>query len=298
MKKVVFIVIVSLMTLSCPFYSYEDNTHQELTRKAIDIATKNGLPADFFKDTEKTAIINGSGQNKEGEDYTIYWITEEGTCDKRKKVHTFGGLIGQSETFNHFSSAVMWGSPASEKIVEFFNDAVELWKQGNKNDAAFILGRACHLVEDMTQPQHALDESHCPVWLFCALGLYNRSYLENFTEGHIVAHWPELCEYNSQVWDYANYTSLISQNSAYGCEDCTEYLSYFFNARQKGIEQGSPLENNFTLAQLWQWFPEQEIDIAAGSFNLPFQMPHECDDKTYGHGYQGTQYLFLEKGIL
>ena len=188
MKKMFLGILVGTLALSSHFYGYEDHTHQELTKKAIEFALIKGVPEDFFKDSEIMAIVNGAGMgpgirgggepNKyDGEDYTAYYFDEEYSCKDNRKVRKY---VCKTESFSHFENGMFDAKSAEFEFRRFFNDAVALWEDGNKIDAAFILGRACHLVEDMAQPQHAMNEAHLDKKR-CGIPP-NISFLEEYTE--------------------------------------------------------------------------------------------------------------------
>ena len=150
--KVVAIVIVTIF-FSLIGFSYEDITHQRLTDQAVKIAVaKGGVPQSFYEHYSQ-AIINGAGAQKwygrhAGEDYTKYWISKR-HC--KLKVHPYRF---RAEPLNHFHNWRL-GKPAIVKCRQFYRDAVRVWLHGDKEQAAFILGRALHLIEDMAQPHRS-----------------------------------------------------------------------------------------------------------------------------------------------
>ncbi len=186
MKRILYCLLglVLLVPTRAPF-GYEDQTHQALTRQAVKIATQNGVPATFFTDDQVKAIINGAGEGPgvrgggdpvatDGEDYTRY---------KSKGCDGVVPYVYKWEPLNHFAGGMLIGGPAYVRFVTFYDDAVHLWKVGNRKDAAFILGRAIHLIEDMAQPQHASNEAHPDK---CYFGYGPKlSFLEEMTEAQV-----------------------------------------------------------------------------------------------------------------
>ena len=172
-----FTVIATVCSLVS--FPYEDLTHQKLTDQAVKVAvSKGGVPQSFYDDYHQL-IINGAGQPKQGEDYTQYHYDYGGRC-----WHSLTVVKDRApwEPLNHFATGLYWGDPAWVRFLTFWKDALWLWNHDHKADAAFILGRAVHLVEDMSQPQHAMDEMHYPHHF---LFPYHPSFLENFTEAHV-----------------------------------------------------------------------------------------------------------------
>ncbi len=146
-------------------------------------------------------VIAGAGLHDIGEDYT--GCSKIGSCPKRAVRQWW-----PAEVLNHFKGGLRWGGPAYASFVRFYGDAVDLWNSGNKTDAAFTLGRALHLIEDMAQPQHAMDEKHLHLPLF---HWNNPSFLEEFTEANIGnAPATSYCansrnDYGSRIADISRY---------------------------------------------------------------------------------------------
>ncbi|HQO19074.1 MAG TPA: hypothetical protein PK747_10230 [Acidobacteriota bacterium] len=177
--KAIIVFVVFLFSQLCLMVAYEDNTHKSLTTRALEIA-KDSIGELYSNNELRTAVIAGAG-SQDGEDYTTYdidWKTAKCEIEKTKLKYI---PASTTEPLNHFKSGILSGGPAKDKFEKFWDDAVKLWKKGNKSDAAFILGRACHLIEDMAQPQHAMDESHCNK-NYLGAPIENISFLEEFTE--------------------------------------------------------------------------------------------------------------------
>lgn len=53
---------------------------------------------------------------------------------------------------------------AMDLVVEYYSNALNLWKYNKLNDSLYFLGAALHIIQDMTIPQHAnirlLDDHH------------------------------------------------------------------------------------------------------------------------------------------
>ena len=303
MKRTSHMAVVTIMSLILGVTStegYEDNTHQRLSQRAIQVAANNagaqGVPpnlvslfvySDGTMNTLGLQVISGAGApesegDKAGEDYTTYDINWQCPVEVTPK-HS------SSEPLNHFGTGLLWGGPACVKFQQFMDHAVKLWKLDKKPQAAFILGRALHLVEDMAQPQHALDEAHYPytTWHWIPVGgFYNPSFLEFFTEAHITDQngYPttlqqDFCPENG---GYPDYTGLIGGVDAYGCEFCSQPLDYFFDSAHRSEALRAPAGKQFTISDLKSWFPGQQFDAVASSYSLPFQLVGKpCDTKNY-----------------
>ena len=149
-KRFVFILFVAIGLL---VHGYEDLTHQGLTRQAVQVA-KTGIGSDLYN--LRQLIINGAGEGPEargepqdndgvktdGEDYTKYNIDWSDCHDPIRP------YVSCTEPFNHFRNGILTGIPAWVRSITFYNEAVGLWRRGYKQQAAFILGRGLHLVED------------------------------------------------------------------------------------------------------------------------------------------------------
>jgi hypothetical protein len=95
-------LILGFALAAHPARAYEDQSHQQLTRRALQIAREysSDLPDTFGADKEwGLQIIAGAGRHEgagmlglptDGEDYTIYRI--EGDCDV--KVRKWGSPAG------------------------------------------------------------------------------------------------------------------------------------------------------------------------------------------------------------
>ena len=192
MKREWTIVVLALMTMffgATSVGGYEDVTHQKLTPRAVQVADNNaqGVPPDLvalFVDSQGnikdlgTQTIAGAGDPTWGEDYSRYDIY--GPCPP-----VVNRKLDSNEPLNHFATGLLRADPAWIRFLTFWNDAITLWRQGNRPAAAFILGRAMHLVEDMAQPQHAMDEMHYPGGHWWLWWVRHPSFLENFTEAHV-----------------------------------------------------------------------------------------------------------------
>lgn len=214
----VILLAISLTMVLLPVGSYEDNTHQALTKRALEVAMGHdtSIPGDFSPLMPLgLQVIAGAGLHDIGEDYTAYFID----WDCPVKVITWPWI---AESLNHFDTFKLWGGPAYDVFLKFYSDAVGLWHRGRRAEAALILGRALHLIEDMAQPQHALDESH----LSFKYARINPSFLEFFTEAHIQPQSTGFCPENG---GYPDYSALIGGLDAYGSEFCSQAPDYFFN---------------------------------------------------------------------
>ena len=176
MERVTVVIVTSAIALV--FGAYEDNTHQALTKQALIVAKAHSpdFPMQLLWDQPLgQSIIAGAGAPNAGEDYTKYAVFWD-SCNG-DPVWRWGDW---TEPLNHFRTGFLNGQPGATVFVRFYHDAVELWKRGEKPEAAFILGRAVHLIEDMAQPQHAMDEAHVPI-------LFRASFIEEDVEANVKA---------------------------------------------------------------------------------------------------------------
>ena len=331
------LVVATLLIASTGLLGYEDLTHQQLAKRAVQVAAANtgGIPTDLvgqFVDAQGRIkdlgqqVINGAGHTpskwkdakhtspddpEAGEDYTGYGI---GECWAVAK------WPDGSEPVNHFASGELAGSKAYVKFLQFRRDAVLLWKHNKKAEAAFILGRALHMVEDMAQPQHALNEWHYPYrtfWIGTVVGQYNPSYLEAFAESHIdgpdgtrTTPVDKLCEYNYGQAQYPDYTPLIAGLGRFGCNGCATYRDYFDNALETSVDTAyaSPdpgpaiLTRAFTSEQLEGWFnPDPQYPMFTpllSAMDLPFQFVGDgCGVKTYKESAAARKPDYWKDGI-
>jgi hypothetical protein len=236
-----------------------------------------------------------------GEDYTGYRIAG---CEGVEK------WPDGKEPLNHFADGMYGGGPAFESYVRFYLDAVNLWKQGKRAEAAFILGRALHLIEDMAQPQHAMNEEHYPFhqlrwhglpipWTF---GHFNPSFLEAFTEAHITDQngYPTTLEQDFCLENggYPDYTALIGDVDAFGCQFCSQPLDYFFDSAHKSEALRAPAGPSFNTSQLRTWFPSLQIGPLGNSLELPFQfVDAPCGTKEYKQSRDYTSSDFFSASI-
>lgn len=209
LRKVLY-TLVTITLLSLNALSYEDKTHKALTDKAVKyVLSEIGELASY-----KDQIIAGSGAGPEGtdrkpidsdgEDYTRYKPEKQNKCLVSKKAHPY---VDKKEPLRHFNGKMGPFGPASARFVEMWEDAVDYWKNGDKVGAAFILGRLCHLVEDLAQPQHAVDESHSDKNYY-GLPIQDLSFLEEFTEANIVNDKPDNDYCANSRFDYSGQIAI------------------------------------------------------------------------------------------
>jgi hypothetical protein len=317
--EILAFVSLGLLLRAVPLPGYEDNTHQQLTKRSLVVAAIKApsLPGDFASPNGDIGslgrqVIAGAGKGPDeappgdrdpaktdGEDYTDYDI-QKCPLKVKPRVHRF-------EPLNHFLTGMLRHGPALNMFIKFYRDAVDLWKKDKRGEAAFILGRAIHLIEDMAQPQHAMDEAHLSWDVLRATSgwkrtVYNPSFVEFFAEAHIQDRTgqrttPEyaLCEYNVLQTSYVDYTPLIAGLDAFGCDGCLSFGDYFRNAvdASKDSVYLSPdnssglLVRQFTSAQMESWFnvtPQYPMFTPLPStMDLPFQYVRAagCDTKMY-----------------
>ena len=86
--------------------------------------------------------------------------------------HINEGAVWADQDFkssNHFynpttKKGLFGRKTAMDLGVEYYNESIELWKQGDFNKSLFYFGASIHIIQDMTIPQHAnirlLDNHH------------------------------------------------------------------------------------------------------------------------------------------
>lgn len=58
--------------------------------------------------------------------------------------------------YNPYKKKGLYGRQSAMDLgVNYYNDAITLWKKGEFNDSQFNFGAALHIIQDMTIPQHA-----------------------------------------------------------------------------------------------------------------------------------------------
>ncbi|MGA9750648.1 MAG: CARDB domain-containing protein [Acidobacteriota bacterium] len=265
MRRILYYLLgLALLVPTRAPFGYEDQTHQALTRQAVKIATQDGVPATFFTDDQVKAIIAGSGKGPEsghepdktdGEDYTKYKI-EWSKCPD-----PVTPKVSEGEPLHHFASSMLFKHPALPTFLRFYGDAVLLWKKGYRRQAAFILGRAIHLVEDMAQPQHAMNEAHPPYWvtrLGIPLAAPNISFVEEYAEANIRSGG-QLCE----RWQY-DYAGAIGQLGPEPLDTSFPWMAVPDMAQKSRAEGQRYLEEQAS-------FTRQEVNAAFGtSYKDPF----------------------------
>ena len=181
---------------------------------------------------------------------------------------------------------MLGGGPAFSYFVQFYQDAIALWKKGDKGDAAFILGRAVHLMEDMAQPQHASDESHPSLPLDIKL---KPSFLEYFTE-HYLPKANGAVNGGDCEAERADYASLIASCQNY--EDGGSTRLFNEMTADSTVIGNSFRGESFTYQQLNQYYgtyagspgypPWTPLTMISGvDVSLPFQDKAACSRVPY-----------------
>ncbi len=286
---------------------YEDLTHQQLSKRAVQVAGSNAqaIPPELvalFVDSQGNIkslgqqIIAGAGEGPgarggggpvatDGEDYTRYRIIH---C-KEAKPH-----VATWEPLNHFAGGMAIGGPAADRFVKFYQDAVDLWRKGNRKDAAFIFGRALHLVEDMAQPQHASDEAHPDK---CYFGYGPKlSFLEEFTEAQIngMGLCPERGDSPPRV-----YPGLIAEVSEY--ESLWRPLQALIEMEALGYTEGVRYKGySFTANRLNDWYPSpQPLQVLCTPEGqcIDLMLPFQFSDGGHQLGSCGTRIYIRQARI-
>lgn len=111
-------------------------THQYITRVAL-IILSNDLVSNPLN-SYTTALAEASDlPDKDENDYAFSWHFYDPDTGKNYN--------GGSDT-------------ALSKLIEHYNQAVRLYNNNNVTDAIEELGRACHYVEDLSEPHHASNK--------------------------------------------------------------------------------------------------------------------------------------------
>jgi len=177
-------VVLCLMVGIYGFQAYENLTHQQLTKRAVQVAGNNaqGVPPDLvalFVDSNGNIkdlgqqLINAAGKLEVGEDYT------DDNIDKTNCSSWVVHLVGVDASNDHYVGPFEEGKRAEAEFLHHYQDAVDLWKHGNHRGAAFVLGRCLHLIEDMAAVQHVYNEDHS------ILTRPSRSFIEDLVEANI-----------------------------------------------------------------------------------------------------------------
>ena len=266
-QLLVFAVLVAGAT-AWQVGGYEDLTHQGLTQQALKVAAgkDSSIPLELRPPQGALAkqVIYGSGKGPEpghdpdktdGEDYTKYKI------DWSKCSDPVIPKVSEGEPLHHFASSMYGAPPALPTFIRFYNHAVLLWKKGYKPQAAFILGRAIHLVEDMAQPQHAMNEAHPPYWVTrfgIPLAAPNISFLEEYVEANMKEGGT-----NCQAWGY-DYEGAFAQ---LGPEPLDTSFPWMAVPDMAGKSQGEGQR----FFQEQALFTRQEVNAAFGTtYQDPF----------------------------
>lgn len=155
MKAVKALVVLALLLGSLSFASAwptdgptlddQMNVHQKLTYKAIEVvyADNPGLGAILMQ--YKDQLLYGA--------YDEDW--RGGSIKFNGKIYTLQSQYHFLDPMDHaeLMTVDLFGdgeSSAADMTQQLYDQAVQLWKQGKKEEAMLYLGRAVHILEDMS----------------------------------------------------------------------------------------------------------------------------------------------------
>ena len=113
-------------------------THQYITRVALMILSNDLVSNPLSQYTEALAVASDKPDEEENSASTFIW-------------HFYDPDTGKTYTGG--------STTARTKLVEHYNAAVSAYNAGNITNAMDRLGRACHYVQDLSEPHHASNKT-------------------------------------------------------------------------------------------------------------------------------------------
>lgn len=164
-----------------------------------------------FINNQALIILQNDGLNEEAEFFkkNIDYIN-------KGAVWADQDLKSSNHFYNPDKDKGLYGfSNAMKECIVYFSDAVLYYKKNNVKKAAFYLGAACHLIQDMTVPQHVnikLLKSHRKYeqWVIKTYEVYDE--FKCFKEGIYIENVEDFIKLNANV-------SLHTYNKYNGCFD-------------------------------------------------------------------------------
>ncbi len=202
MKLRLLLLVVSL-TSAPPAVAYQQSTHKEMSKNALEASDINKDPAVMSQLGLRPYATDPTFPTSDffASPATISELFEKGAIDEddntRSLHHFFNPLTNASMYTPPWSDSPDWtvSAPDDTSSVKFsFQQAREyLWQATANplNSYAFrqkqfgmmfeSLGHVIHHLEDMAQPQHVRDDQHCDINLCRLAGQYSPSLYESFT---------------------------------------------------------------------------------------------------------------------
>lgn len=121
-------------------------------KKHIELVYESSL---LLKNDGKEDLYHFINSTDEERGKTYIELLEDGTRDA--DIPFSGGYIFQFFHFHHpwTHRGYLFAGSSADETVSIFNLAVELWKNGDKAEAIYQLGRSLHLIQDIFVPQHS-----------------------------------------------------------------------------------------------------------------------------------------------
>lgn len=145
-------------------------------------------------------------------------------------LHINKGAVWADQDFkssNHFYNPSkkrgLYGrKSALDLSVDYYSQAINLWKSGEFNKSLFYLGAALHIIQDMTIPQHAnirLLDGHRKYESYVK---YASQYLDDFkVEGgaYLLSSIEDYVKFNARVAIkiYNNFKGILNDENRFYC---------------------------------------------------------------------------------
>ncbi len=186
MKYFIFIFILGLFIFAPTVFAYQSGTHAFLTNAAVDFYNKNSSPTNTakFPNSLKNYLVDGSIR----EDDAPRWLNHfydpvfhrglaydttidpinvgtdwEASKDWANDTQKQNSLVYKVvPTIASILSAIEKGkiSEISSQTDFTWQQAIDLWNAGKKEEAMFALGHVIHLIEDASVPDHTRNDPH------------------------------------------------------------------------------------------------------------------------------------------
>ncbi|HBA72062.1 MAG TPA: hypothetical protein DCZ63_07690, partial [Geobacter sp.] len=131
------------------------------------------------------------------------WEEDEGTRSLSHFWNPDGGYNDGLYVNIHIPFTVIYTKSAFQAIQERFGEAVKAYKSNNKNIAYWWLGRAAHLLADMSVPAHVLNDAHADPTFTTSIDSYEVFTAKNENYKNIKFNSP-----NTEIPDYKSYDLL------------------------------------------------------------------------------------------
>jgi len=208
---VILILIVVPTSLSYKMEPDESATHQKITKEAIEVwpLIPNEIKNHSGNSIDTTLDILANFDS--GDDI----ITGSGEEDRAigAYVHYYGNHFWDSDDPNTASmlgnddyndGLGIMGSSYRRALNLWNTEVIPSYLKGNIDRSYYYLGRVAHLLEDATQPGHALNDAHPP-------GL-DPSFLEDYAGNPAVYNTYDGMIHRGQQYNYENLISNFNWN--------------------------------------------------------------------------------------